>query len=100
MQAFDLFPTPVWVKQLPAEPAERINGAIISLLEQVEPRTVGPGPEDFQTHNDLQTRSELQELLKQAKLAIGDVLDILQLAYNNFQITGCWINVRGSGGSH
>lgn len=100
MQAFNLFPTPVWAKQLPEERAERITVSVISLLEQLEPRTVGPGPDDFQTHNDLQTRLELQELMEQAKLAIGDVLDTLQIVYKGFQITGCWINVRGSGGSH
>jgi uncharacterized protein (TIGR02466 family) len=100
MEAFNLFPTPVWAKQLPAEPAERINGAIISLLEELEPRTVGPGPEDRQTHNDLQKRPELQELMAQAKLATGEVLHTLQIAYNSFQITGCWVNVIGRGGSH
>jgi uncharacterized protein (TIGR02466 family) len=100
MQVFNLFPTPVWAKQLPAECAERINEAVIALLDELEPKTVGPGPGDFQTHNDLQLRTELEELMEQAKSAMGEALDTLQVAHHGFQITGCWVNVITRGGSH
>ena len=100
MQILNLFPTPVWAKQLSDAARQEIDGGVLTLLERLEPRTLGPGPGDLQTDNDLQHRPEMAPLIREAEGAVGAALETLQIEHRGFEITGCWVNVRARGGSH
>ena len=94
-QMLQLFPSCVWVHDLKPEDTERINRRILpkisTLIERQEP--VGQG-ETQQTHHDLHQLEDFADFIEFAQRATRGVLELLQVDYTGFQITGCWANVN------
>ena len=68
MQTFNLFPTPIWVRQLEPKRAEGINRQAIDLIERLRQETPGINPGDrWQTATNLETKPELQDLICQRR---------------------------------
>ena len=94
----NVFPCPIWVHRLKPEPAERINGKALDLIESIRAATpnIEPG-EAWQTPHDLQDRAELGDLMDCVKAATRGVLDLLRVQHDSFVITGCWANIKPKG---
>ena len=81
MPILDLFPTPVWTRQLPPDATGRIAAQISGLLEQ-------------NATEALQDRPELGELMDQVRDAAAAAIEELRVDHGGFLITGCWASVR------
>jgi uncharacterized protein (TIGR02466 family) len=95
------FPTFVWVMDLKAETAEPLNRQIIHDLNALTaPRPkIRPG-QNWQTEQNLHEFEEFATLVEIFKDASGKVLDILEVDYDSFAITGCWANMNPKGSFH
>lgn len=97
-----MFPTYVWIIELPGELTQSINRSVLPLIE----RKVGRDPQSpekgvyLQTEQNLHLEPEFAELVKQIHAYADSALKFLNLAYENIQITGCWANISGTGNSH
>lgn len=101
MKIFDIFPTPVWLTQLPPEQAARINGQAIDLVERLRGDTAGIARGDrWQTANNLEDRPELAELMGLVMTSAGEALDSLRVQHNGYLVTGCWANIKPEGAGH
>jgi uncharacterized protein (TIGR02466 family) len=100
-QALTLFPTFVWVHDLPAGPAQAFNAHLeAAVLRLIEPRPKLQPGQTWQTHQDLHLRPEFAELARLIRSAATGVLEYLQVEYADFEITGCWANVNPDGAPH
>lgn len=100
MQILNLFPTPVWVRQLEPEAAERINRDAMALIETFRATASGTKAGGWATPTDLQDRPELQELMDCVRAAATDALAALSLEHEGILVTGCWANVKPPGAGH
>lgn len=94
----NIFPIPVWVHRLGDEQAESVNRSVLALIDSIkaEQPDIASG-HHWQTPNDLQKRSELEELNGYIDTAAAAILDHLKVEYGSFLITGCWANVMPRG---
>lgn len=96
-----LFPTNVWKVQLDPDDTAPINAAVMELLEpRLQAHPLRPG-ETMQTETDLQSRAAttLKPLTGCVRKAVRSVLEYLKIHYEDFVITGLWVNI-GAPGSH
>lgn len=96
-----MFPTLVWKFQLKRDLQQAIDAKIVRSLEcmrrelpQLEP---GHG---WQSEPVLHRRAEFQKLAACVKDAAKSVLRFLQIGYEDFEITGCWVTVLAKGARH
>ncbi len=94
MQTLNLFPTPVWVRQLEPADAERVNRDAMALIETFRATASGTKAGGWATPTDLQDRPELQELMSTVREAATEALAALGVEHDGFLITGCWANVK------
>ena len=93
-KVLSFFPTGVWTHVLAPEDYEPLNARLKTKIYEL----MAALPESArQTSNDLQSLPEFEELVAYMSHATKGVLDFLQLEYGDFQITGCWANVREKG---
>ncbi|MFQ5784705.1 MAG: 2OG-Fe(II) oxygenase family protein [Alphaproteobacteria bacterium] len=98
---FELFPTLVWAHELEAADYEPINRDILAALDAIRAERPELTPtSNWQTPNDLQNNAAFAGLLAQVDLASKSILHFLGVDYENFEVTGCWANVRPKGASH
>ena len=93
-KVLSFFPTGVWTHVLAPEDYEPLNPRLKTKIYEL----MAALPESArQTSNDLQNLPEFEELVAYMSHATKGVPDFLQLEYGDFQITGCWANVREKG---
>jgi hypothetical protein len=100
MQTLNLFPTPVWVRQLEPADAERVNRDAMALIETFRATASGTKAGGWATPTDLQDRPELAELMRCVREAATEALAALGVEHDGFLITGCWANVKPWGAGH
>ena len=95
----NLFPTPVWVVDLEPERYEPLNETIKrhldAMIGDVPPVDAGG---TLQTDNNLHEFDEFAGLTALIVDSSEAALNFLQIEYDNFQITGCWVNINPIGG--
>ena len=100
-QMLQLFPTCVWQHDLKPEDFEPINRRILpTIRELIKRQETSKQGLTWQTHHDLHHRDEFEGLIVFARKAARGVLDLLQVDYTDFQITGCWANVNPPQSGH
>lgn len=95
----DIFPTPLWVADLPPEKAKSLNDELRRLIyDLTEPRGELPPGSNWQTDPILHQRPEFKEFCHLVRQAAKGALNFLQVEYEGFDITGCWANINPKGG--
>ena len=92
------FPTLVWIRDLEADLAARINEQYKSLFAELV--NAPPNQNTVQTTQDLHRHGEFAELVKAINAAAGDVLEFLEVDQQGFEISGCWANIGAQGSLH
>lgn len=96
-----IFPTFVWAHDLKAEIAEPLNARLAQALDLLtQPRPALPPGQTWQTDQTLHTLPEFEELTKAMLFASGEVMRVMEIEQDGFEITGCWANLCPSGGAH
>ena len=96
-----LFPTLVWVFDLPEGEVRNINGGILRWLARTAKYNEKSRSDlSQQTDHDLHTRPEFYRLNRFISDAAKDIVSGLELASDDPEITGCWINVAAKGSRH
>lgn len=100
-QVIQLFPTYVWVHDLPAAERDKLEAELRPVLDQILANrpAVNPG-ETWQTDPDLHHHRGFAGLLPFIDAAARSTLEFLQVDYQSFRITGCWANVNPAGSPH
>jgi uncharacterized protein (TIGR02466 family) len=100
-KAVSLFPTTLWLFQIPAEVHGRINAELKRKLNELIAAASDENHEGgWQTEHDLHTLPEMQELTVHFLNAVDDVLDAITTTNRNVKITGCWANIGPPGSGH
>lgn len=96
-----IFPTHIWLHALKQEDASRLNRDILAGLDKrMKPLpAIGPG-QSWQSSQDLHHFPEFAELVTIFTGASKSVLDAMEVAYESFEITGCWANINPPGAPH
>ncbi len=96
-----LFPTLVWVFDLPGSEYMTINGGILRWLARMRrPNERDKNNLSQQTEHDFHLKPEFYRLNTFVIQAANDVLGNLELKVDNAEITGCWVNVGATGSRH
>ena len=100
-EAVPLFPTFVWNMQLKRKDYEVINEKIRNKLKEMTANqpALEPGKK-WQTEQELHRLEEFKELTAFINDAAKGVLDFLKVAYDDFEITGCWANISAVRSGH
>ena len=99
---FPLFPTTLWVFQIPKDTFGRINIELRNKLDQL----IEAAPDKnsrggfLQTAHDLHTLPEMQELNGYFMNAVKEVMHNLSTKHQDVEITGCWANIHPSDAMH
>ena len=97
----ELFPTPVWIFDLPAADANKVNAAVLGWLAKVAwPRPVPRNDLSLQTDHNLHETPAFEPLKPFIDRAVRDVFDYLRLAGLGYLVTGAWINISAPGIRH
>ncbi len=95
------FPTPVWIHDVQAARASRLNAKAIKDLETLtQPRPELTPGQNWQTAHDLHSYPEFAELVEIFDAATSEALVFLAVEHDGFEITGCWANLSPPGRSH
>ena len=95
------FPTLVWVFDLQAADARRVNADILGWLDEIASPRPEPGNDlSLQTDHDFHTGPAFEQLRGFVATATRSVLDFLQLDVDGETITGCWLNSSPGGTRH
>jgi uncharacterized protein (TIGR02466 family) len=100
MKILNLFPTPVWVKQLEPEAASRVNRNAIELIETFRPAASSAKSSGWATPTNLQDCPEMEELMGYVREATTEALAVLSVEHDGFLVTGCWANIKPQGVGH
>ena len=96
-----MFPTVVWTLQLEEEASRAIDPAILRGLAEIRTSAGEPSAgEKWQSGHALHRRDEFHALVEAIQATTRKVLSFLEIASDDFEITGCWANVNGIGASH
>ena len=99
--ALGFFATYVWVHELDPAVYEPMNERMIAKIDElISPRPALKPRESWQTDQNLQNMEEFQELMSHVRAAAEGVLDFVKVAYEAFEVTGCWANVNPIGAPH
>jgi uncharacterized protein (TIGR02466 family) len=93
-----LFPTIVWRVELARALHERIDGALMALLQ--EPIAKVGARQSWQSQHALHEEPSLAELVAAIEKLVRGALGFLHIGHDDFTITGCWANVNGPGAAH
>jgi uncharacterized protein (TIGR02466 family) len=97
----ELFPTPLWVADLPAADAVTFNAKLKTEIENIiSPRPKVPTGSNWQTPQDLHTRPAFAEFAKLVEIVARSVAQYLQVEHFPMMITGCWANINPPGAYH
>ena len=96
-----LFPVLVWAQQLEDETAGPLTEHLLGQLDRLRGELDGVGPTDpWQTRNDLQTDPEFDGIAEVIRVAAENVIDFLNVAERQTEITGMWVNIKPTGHGH
>jgi uncharacterized protein (TIGR02466 family) len=97
----ELFPTPLWIADLPAADAVAFNAKLKAEIEKIiSPRPKVPTGSNWQTPQDLHTRPAFADFAKLVEMIAGSVAQYLQVEQFPMMITGCWANINPPGTYH
>jgi len=97
----ELFPTPLWVVDLPPADAVAFNANLKAEIEKIiAPRPKVPSGSNWQTPQDLHTRPAFADFAKLVDNVARSVAQYLQVEQFPLMITGCWANVNPPGSYH
>jgi uncharacterized protein (TIGR02466 family) len=97
----ELFPTPLWVVDLPAADAVTFNAKLKTEIESIiSPRPKVPTGSNWQTPQDLHTRPAFADFTKLVEMVAKSVAQYLQVEQFPMMITGCWANINPPGTYH
>jgi uncharacterized protein (TIGR02466 family) len=100
-KALSLFPTTLWLFQIPPEVHERSNRDVKRKLDEIIEASSDENHEGgWQTEHDLHTLPEMRELTTHFMTAVEEVLDAITTKHRNVKITGCWANIGPPGSAH
>ncbi len=96
-----LFPTPVWVFDLPAARAGPLNARLRKSLEaMLAPLPDIPAGATWQTEQTLHTVPEFAELMEVVREGAAGAVRMLEVQGSALEITGCWANINPRGSGH
>lgn len=96
-----MFPTVVWTLQLDDEATRAINPGILRRVAEIRASAAEPlTGENWQSGHALHRRDEFHALVEAIHATTRKVLSFLEIASDDFEITGYWANVNGIGASH
>jgi uncharacterized protein (TIGR02466 family) len=97
----ELFPTPLWVIDLPAEEIVAFNARLKAEIESiVAPRPKVPTGSNWQTPQDLHTRPAFADFTVLVEKVARSIAQYLQVEQFPLMITGCWANINPPGTYH
>src|SRR6478736_5389110 len=97
----ELFPTPLWIADLPAADAVAFNAKLKAEIEKIiSPRPKVPTGSNWQTPQDLHTRPAFADFTKLVETIALSVAQYLQVEQYPMMITGCWANINPPGSYH
>src|SRR5688572_2790012 len=95
LQVKDLFPTPIWIGDLDAALAKRLNADLkIAINELIDPRPQIPVGSTWQTTPMLQQHPRFAEFTALVRKSGEAALDFLDVKHKEFEITGLWANTN------
>lgn len=95
----DLFPTPIWVADLEAGLASRLNAELKATIHALtQPRPPIPVGSTWQTSPMLHQLDQFREFTGLVRSAGLAALKFLDVKHQRFEITGCWANINPPGG--
>jgi uncharacterized protein (TIGR02466 family) len=99
LQVKDLFPTPIWIGDLDAALAHRLNADLkVAINELIDPRPQIPVGGTWQTTPMLQQHPRFAEFTALVRKSGEAALDFLDVKHKEFEITGLWANINPTGG--
>jgi uncharacterized protein (TIGR02466 family) len=97
----ELFPTPLWVVDLPPADAVAFNAKLKAEIETIiAPRPKVPSGSNWQTPQDLHTRPNFADFTLLVEKVARSVAQHLQVEQFPLMITGCWANINPPGSYH
>ncbi|MFQ5972448.1 MAG: 2OG-Fe(II) oxygenase family protein [Alphaproteobacteria bacterium] len=100
-EVLTFFPTPIWTYDLPEDQHQALDRRLLAAVDGlVRSRPGLEWGECWQTTQDLHNRTEFSELTACIAAAARQALDVLDVAYDTFEITACWANVAAPGSWH
>ena len=97
----DLFPTPLWVVDLPPADAVAFNANLTTEIEKIiSPRPAVPSGSNWQTPQDLHTRPAFADFAQLVEKVGRSIAQYLQADQYPMMITGCWANINPPGTYH
>ncbi len=101
VNAQPVFPTLIWVHDLPAEVRDRMNAQLKQDLDRMtSPRPSLPPAGNWQTIHTLHKKPQMEELNGYVHGACRGILDKMAVDYADTVITGCWANISPPGAPH
>lgn len=96
-----IFPTFVWAHQLKQEIAEPMNARLAATLDRLtQPRPEPLPGSGWQTEQTLHQLPEFAELVEVMNFASSEVMRVMEVEHEGFEITGCWANMSPKGAWH
>ena len=92
------FPTLVWIRDLEASIATRLNREYTQHFRAFI--DAAPGETTLQSSQDLHRHAEFSELVNAINTMAQDILNFLEADHNGVQISGCWANFGAPGADH
>lgn len=100
-EILELFPTPLWVVDIPAAEAVAFNAHLKAEIEKIiAPRPQVPSGSNWQTPQDLHTRPAFADFTMLVEKVARSVAQNLQVEQYPLMITGCWANINPPGSYH
>jgi len=101
LEVHELFPTPLWAVDIPADDAGSLNTMLITEIEKIiTPRPKIAVASNWQTPQDLHKRPAFAGFAKLVEMAAGSIAQSIQLEQYPMIITGCWANINPTGSYH
>ncbi|MGF1611367.1 MAG: TIGR02466 family protein [Kiloniellales bacterium] len=101
VEEHSLFPTCIWVHDLEAERARRLNEKLFHDLDRLTaPRPKLPPGQTWQTEQFLHELEEFRELVEAIEAAALGVVEKMEIVHDGLQITACWANINPKGTPH
>jgi uncharacterized protein (TIGR02466 family) len=95
------FPTFAWVFDLKPEQHQPLNRQVLADLERLTAhKPPMPPGRNWQTEQNLHELAPFAELVSYFRAAMAQVLEVLEVDHDGFEITGCWANMSPRGAAH
>ena len=97
----EVFPTPLWVVDLPAAEAVAFNVKLKAEIDKIiSPRPKVPTGSNWQTPQDLHTRPPFADFANLVETILRSIAQYLEVEQFPMMITGCWANINPPGTYH